>query len=588
MSLEEIIRHKHSGDDEQLEFIFSDAKKIIVTAPAGCGKTTAMVSKIARELSSGHIPTNKKVLAMTFSVNAAMKIKDSLKILLPELVENTEQFISKVDIANYHNFAMKLLYRHGYSINPEFVNLSEFKIVEDNSGSLDVFITSSDSDKLKVLDVAVKNSNKEEILNAIDDYWDVLNRKIIPNKIITYNGILVSAIKLLCKHQVSNFYKEYYRMIIIDEFQDTNFLGYLLIQTLIGDNTVIFLGDDVQKIYGFLGAVNGIFNMFLESYSAIEIKFYNNYRFTSNIRMKNLDKFIRDYADNYRPSELEASILLKKLESDKEEDEFIVEGIEKITSNADDKVAILVRAGWQGYSIAAMLDEKGIRYFNWLFAENDVEAIRFYSIAIEVFNNVTAGTGKAVQRDLHRCLALVESRQNEIYSSADRKFIYDAMYKLLEVLFIESKKWEGTSKDRYDNINFALGNNGLKHMMEYIDESVVLTTIHSSKGLEWEYVIIPKMNGYAFPGGFVCKPCREVYSCNNGYNYCEFLYEDLMEKAFKEEISVLYVAVTRAKKDVFMTVNTGLNQWNYVKRTSCLLNLDGLSAIDFNWNSMFV
>ena len=184
-------------------------------------------------------------------------------------------------------------------------------------------------------------------------------------------------------------------------------------------------------------------------------------------------------------------------------------------------------------------------------------------------------------------MAVVESRQNEIYLQANRKFIYDAMYKLLEILFEESKKWEGTSKDRYDNINFTLGNNGLKHMMEFIDESVVLTTIHSSKGLEWEYVIIPKLNGYAFPGKYVCNPCKAINCCKSGFDYCEFLYKDPMEKAFKEEISVLYVAVTRAKKDVFMTVNTGLNPWNHTKQTSCLLNLEGLSTKDFNWDDIF-
>ena len=120
MTLEEIIREKHSGDKEHLEFIFSNDKKIIVTAPAGCGKTTAMVSKIARELSTRHISANKKILAMTYSVNAAMKIKDSLKTLLPNLVDNTVEYISKVDIANYHNFAMRLLFKHGYCLNPEF------------------------------------------------------------------------------------------------------------------------------------------------------------------------------------------------------------------------------------------------------------------------------------------------------------------------------------------------------------------------------------------------------------------------------------------------------------------------------------
>lgn len=585
MILEEIIREKHNGDKEQLEFIFSNSKKIIVTAPAGCGKTTAMVSKIARELSTGHIPANKKVLAMTFSVNAAMKIKESLKILLPDLVENTEKYISKVDIANYHNFAMRLLFKHGYYLNPEFSNLFEFKIVEDNSRMLDDYIISSDSDKLNALDDAVKNSNKDNLMNALDDYWDILNRKLITNHFITYNGILVSAIKLLCKRQVSYFYKEYYQMIIVDEFQDTNLLGYLLIKKLIGDNIVIFLGDNVQKIYGFLGAVNGIFNMFIESYPAIEIKFHNNYRFRANERMKNLDSFIRDYAENYSPSELEASILLKHLDNDEEEDEFIVEGIDRIICNSDDKVAVLVRAGWQGNSIVSKLDEKGIKYFNALFRETDPEYLKFYSIATEEFHN--ASSGKAVQRDLQKCLNNIKSREHEIYQQDNKKFIFDSMYKLLEVLFDESKKWEGTSKDRYDNIDFTLGNNGLKHMMEFIDESVVLTSIHSAKGLEWEYVIIPKMNGFAFPGSFVCKPCQDVHSCNSGFDYCEFLYEESMKKVFQEEISVLYVAVTRAKKDVFMTVNTGINRWNHTKQTSCLLNLKGISTQDYDWDDIF-
>ena len=58
MGLEEVIRRKHSGDNEHMEFIFSEEKKIIVTAPAGCGKTTAMISKIAWELGKGTISLN--------------------------------------------------------------------------------------------------------------------------------------------------------------------------------------------------------------------------------------------------------------------------------------------------------------------------------------------------------------------------------------------------------------------------------------------------------------------------------------------------------------------------------------------------
>lgn len=584
MQIEDIIEAKHAGDVEQLRFVFSDDKKIIVTAPAGCGKTTAMVSKIAWELSSGHILSNKKVLAMTFSVNAAMKIKDALKTLLPNLVENVQQYISKVDVANYHNFAMRILFKHGYSLNPEFVHLSEFKIVDESSHYIDSFITSADSDKLKKVDEAVKISDKERLIAGLDDYWEILNKKLISNHTITYNGILISAIKLLRKNQISSFYKKYYQMIIIDEFQDTNLLGYLLIKKLIGDNVVIFLGDDVQKIYGFLGAVDGIFNMIRDSYSAIEIKFCNNYRFKENAQMKALDLFIRDCVENFRPSHLKSTIHLKHLANDTEEDKFIVRGIERIISNRDSKVVVLVRAGWQGDSIAEILNKKGILYFNALFRETDPEYISFYNVALEEFHNVALG--KVVQRDLKKCLLAIKRRQHEIYQQDAKKYIFESMYKLLEILFAESKKVEGTSKDKYEYIDFTLENKGLKHMMEFIDEQIVLTTIHAAKGLEWEYVIIPKLNGFAFPNSYMCNSCQDTGSCNRGFDYCEFTYRQTMESKFKEEMSIFYVAITRAKKDVFFTVNTGVNKWNYVKTISCLLNLEGLTSEDYEWENV--
>ena len=133
MDIERVLQDKHSDDKEQLDFIFSDEPRIIVTAPAGCGKTTAMISKIARELCVGTILGNKKVLAMTFSVNAAMRIKDAVKKLLPDIVDDPKALLNKVDIANYHNFAMRLLHKYGYILNSNFTNLSCFKIIDDSA-----------------------------------------------------------------------------------------------------------------------------------------------------------------------------------------------------------------------------------------------------------------------------------------------------------------------------------------------------------------------------------------------------------------------------------------------------------------------
>ena len=88
-------------------------------------------------------------------------------------------------------------------------------------------------------------------------------------------------------------------------------------------------------------------------------------------------------------------------------------------------------------------------YFNALFKDTDVEFLKFYEIAIDEFHNATCDSGKALQRDLQSCLEAVSQRQNEIYADYKRKFVYDAMYKLLEVLF-ERIKESGKGHQKID------------------------------------------------------------------------------------------------------------------------------------------
>lgn len=95
-----------------------------------------------------------------------------------------------------------------------------------------------------------------------------------------------------------------------------------------------------------------------------------------------------------------------------------------------------------------------------------------------------------------------------------------------------------------------------------------------------------RLNGFAFPSSHMCRPCKEANSCNEGFDYCKFTYAQSLKKAFKEELSILYVGITRAKKNTFFTVNTGANKWNHSKTTSCLLNLEGLALEDYEWENV--
>lgn len=581
MTLEDRLKEFHSGDEEQLSFIFSDKPRLIVNAPAGCGKTTAMVSKIARELSLGNIESNKKVLAMSFSVNASIRIKSDVKELLPSLVNNPKLLLKKLDIANYHNFAMRLLHKYGFYLNKEFINLSEFRIISDSIVKKENLISSSDNYIIEELTKIVLSFDFSQIKSVMDQYWETINNTLINKKIITYNGILIAAIKLLSNDNIKKFYTNYYSMIIIDEFQDTNILSYYFIKSLIDNNKVVFLGDGIQRIYGFLGALDDVFQRVETDYSPQIISFKNNYRY-NNTSIKELDHLIRAYVDQYMDPKLESSILIKKLQSDTEEVNFISEGIKNIIeSNCN--VAILLRAGWQGGIIAEKLKDESIHFFNGLYSEDDCEFIDFYNVAIEEFyNNVS---GNAVQSSLKKCLQAIKNREHEIYTNDHKKYIFDSLYKLLEKLFEVSKNWEGTTKERYKNIEFSLNNNGLKHMMEYLDEKVVLTTIHSAKGLEWDYVILPQMNKSVFPSWkHMCEKCHNLNSFKLDNDACTSLLVPEMKTLFREELSVLYVALTRAKKNVFFTVNTGINTYGYPKKENCFINLPGINQLDFAWN----
>jgi len=84
------IRASHNKDTAQLRVVFTNKNKTIVEAPAGCGKTKTMISRIAYLLATQRVPFPKRILALTFSVNAAYKIKKDVAENLPELLSTAK------------------------------------------------------------------------------------------------------------------------------------------------------------------------------------------------------------------------------------------------------------------------------------------------------------------------------------------------------------------------------------------------------------------------------------------------------------------------------------------------------------------
>ena len=121
-----LISSSHGGDVNQLEAIFSKEKRILLEAPAGCGKTKTMVSKAAYIIATGELGKNKKILALTFSVNAAYRMKKDLSDRLPMMgisgLNTPADMNHFITITNYHGLARRILARYGYLLNPELKN----------------------------------------------------------------------------------------------------------------------------------------------------------------------------------------------------------------------------------------------------------------------------------------------------------------------------------------------------------------------------------------------------------------------------------------------------------------------------------
>ena len=219
----EKIKAQHENDEKQLDVIFSEENKLIVEAPAGYGKTKTMISRIAYLLTTNQIKNPKKILALTFSVNAALKIRKDVAEKLPDLIQkdNNPVVVSeRISVTNYHGFCKNILKKYGYLINSKLKkNINEFKTVEENKiETVDVLKNSIDTNKierLKYIENKIKNSIFPTELE-LEEYIKIICEEFLPFTYVTHNAIILFTIYLFRKNnKILKFYQNYYFWVIL-------------------------------------------------------------------------------------------------------------------------------------------------------------------------------------------------------------------------------------------------------------------------------------------------------------------------------------------------------------------------------------
>lgn len=580
------ISRRHAGDNRQLEVIFSDCARLLVEAPAGYGKTNTMVSKIAYMLATQQIPYPKRLLALTFSVNAAYKIKKEVTQQVPDLLRETGltfNVAEKVIVSNYHGFCRSVLKKYGFIFEKALFDIDQLFSIDDRDPQAlmssvkglayeDAVTLSNYSERLKKVDVDFLTKN-------IAQYNRIVIQSLLPRRAVPYNAILTLTIELFNSYpHVLKFYHKYFSAILVDEYQDTNALSHWLLSLLITENSkVILLGDSLQRIYGFIGAVPNLLQTSETEFGLTRIGLNKNHRFASNPKMLLLDHNIRCNAENpYHPNVSAAvSIEVARSDDQRTESSKIVERIHSLIDNSPiQKVAILVKQrGPNTNMIVNALDNANVSYFYGLFTDEDAEYIGFHKrCAAEFLKLIT------IKDAITRPLGILHVKRIRKSYGENPSALENALITLLGIFW--SKVFTEyiflSNEDRVSLVRDTFEFNSLKQYVEFTNTQVVISTVHAAKGLEWDFVILPDMEQYQFPNWpGLCGQC----TCKGD---CRLQITNATEQSFLEELSIFYVAVTRAKKQVYFSASaTRLDAKGISRPTnlSCFLRLPGIGSV---------
>ena len=280
MSLEESL--KTELNPQQYRAVTTLEGPILIIAGAGSGKTRVITCRIANMLEHG-IPQSQ-ILALTFTNKAAKEMADRIKKLTGKKLQN-------LTISTFHAFGVKVLrqditalgYRENFSIYDETDRSAliketgrELKITSD---ALDLYATGNLFSDIKT-GRKHWNADNEMYRELYEGYQEGLK---LYNS-VDFDDLITLPIRLWREHpEILSKYKDRYKYIMVDEFQDTSHQQYEMMHIL-SDKNVAVVGDDDQSIYSWRGAdFQNIINFERDFPDVQEIRLEQNYRSTGTI-----------------------------------------------------------------------------------------------------------------------------------------------------------------------------------------------------------------------------------------------------------------------------------------------------------------
>ncbi len=591
---------------EQLSAVEKTDGAILVSAGAGTGKTRLLTYRVAYLINfKGVAPEN--ILAITFTNKATNEMKERIV----ELCYNG----GSVNISTFHSLCAKILRRHIHNLgnyNRYFTILDDSdknKIIKKIIKEANLDVDADFDKKLSHYISTAKNENvKPKDFVATFPYvtytkdfahfYEIYENILEKTNSLDFDDLLIKTLDLFEKFpEILKTYQMQFKYILVDEFQDTNSVQYTLVKMLAGMyKNILVVGDEDQSIYGFRGANYQNLNSFKKDFdNVIVVKLEQNYRSTKQI----LDKANLLINKNTERSESKHlytqnadgdQITYSVLDNDYKEADYVSLEINRLLRRGTDPsdIAVIYRVNSLSRQFEKSLVNNGVGYRIYggfkFYERAEIKNILSYlrllanprdnEAYLRICNFPKRSIGDATIKKLeiiaenNNCSLLeaslseelkhaginafnvfynnlVEETKNKILpdivsnliENLDFKSIYsnndeEDQNRLLNIKGLQSavnefyeNNQDATLTDFLENVNLdAMKNN------EEGNSVITLSTIHGVKGLEFNIVFL--------------------VGCEEGMLPFK---KSIDEGDIEEERRLCYVAITRAKKKLYIT-----------------------------------
>lgn len=280
-------------NEKQREAALCVEGPLLILAGAGSGKTSTMTCRIANLIDNGVSPYN--ILAVTFTNKAAGEMRERVEALVGNRADN-------MWIQTFHSACLRILRTHaeriGYASGFVIYDPTDQKTVlkniikaynlDDKKFTPAYFMSIISDCKNKFISpaqFAAQNESDFRGKTAANVYADY-QKELRKNNAMDFDDLLINTVKLFEENEdVLLKYQNKFRYVMVDEYQDTNYVQYLFIKMIAkGHNNICVVGDDDQCIYEWRGAdISNILNFERDFCGTKTVKLEQNYRSCANI-----------------------------------------------------------------------------------------------------------------------------------------------------------------------------------------------------------------------------------------------------------------------------------------------------------------